>query len=363
MVPRFPDIDLIAWTIQTTGSRRTFFRGLGGTIVVACAAGTGRRGGAAQSATPIAPSAAGATPVANAVARIAVGGFEVIAVSDGSLTIPSPALPFTPAEFVFVDAPPDELAAALREAGLEAWIEDPASATYTAAITPLVVDTGQHLVLLDTGLGTGMGLPGVGQLLANLRAAGIDPAAIDTVVVSHAHVDHIMGTLGPAGLAFPNARHVMGQTEHAFWTDEARLAEVFPDPAQRDGVLGPVRAAFPVIESKLELIDDAAEAEIVPGLRAVSAYGHTPGHMAVLIGDGDDRLLAAFDALTHPLHLQYPEWNGAFDTLRDETDATRRVLLARAADEGLRLAAYHFPFPGVGTVTAEGDAWRFTAQG
>lgn len=359
------DPEALARLLRADASRRVVLRSLGGLTALAVA-GTPRAGRAAQDATPNASPAAspgatpGATPEATGPYRFTVGEIAVVAVPDGTLAFPSAALPPAPAQFLFADAPPEELAAALRDAGLGEWIDSPGTASAQVSITPLVIDTGDHRVLVDTGLGTGAPLPGGGQLVASLGAAGYPPETIDTVVLSHAHVDHILGAVDAAGApAFPNARYVMGQTEHAFWTDGARLAEVFPDPAAREGAAGSARAILPLIEAKLGLVDDAAEAEIVPGVRAVAAPGHTPGHMAIAVESGGERLLATFDALSHPLHVEHPEGNSVFDTLPDQTDATRRALLDRAAADGTRLIVYHFPFPGLGRVVRQGDALRW----
>ena len=230
-------------------------------------------------------------------------------------------------------------------------------------VTPLVIDTGHQLGLIDTGTGAAGGTPDLGQLPASLSAIGIAPGDIDLVVISHAHFDHILGTVGADGApVFPNARYAMGRTEHAFWSDEARVAEVFADATVREQVLAPVRAALPIIEPRLELIDEAAEVEIVPGLRAVAAYGHTPGHTAFLVESDGERLLAVFDTFTHLLHVAHPTWNMAFDTFPDQTDTTRRGILDRAAAEGLLVHVYHFPFPGLGRVSREGDAWRWQPE-
>ena len=339
---RFDD-DRLARSLQTDLSRRALLRRAGAAAALVALAGVRAERALAQEAADA------------GFHRFNVGSFEVIALIDGVLQIPNDFFPGSAPALLFTDATPDELAAALREAGLETWVETPESATIDLPFTPLLVDTGSELVLLDTGIGSSS-MPGAGLLPDNLRAAGVEPGDIDLVVISHAHVDHILGTIDAAGkLIYPNARYVMGREEHAFWTDESRLAEIFPDQAMREQAAGAALAAIPLIEAKLDLIDDAAEAEIVPGLRAIAAHGHTPGHLAVLISSDDDHLLATFDTIVHPLHVSHPEWNFAGDTLLNQTETTRRGLLDRAAAENLRIASYHFPFPGLGRVVRDGD--------
>ncbi len=365
---RMPVVEALTRSLRSGHSRRVLLRCLGGVAVAVSAATRGRA--MAQEATPAATPAAilGGSPVASPAAvetfPFALGDFALTAILDGALPIPGELLPMPPPQVLFVDAPPQELAAALRREGLTAWVEAPETVSIEAPFTPLLVDTGQNLVLLDTGVGPNAPVPNAGRLIAGLAAAGVEPGDVDTVVISHAHADHILGAIDAAGQpAFPNARYVMGRTEHAFWTDDARVAEIFPDEANRQQLLAPVQTVLPVIDSRLDLVDDAAESEIVPGLRAVAAHGHTPGHMAVLIESGEERLAATFDAFVHPLHVRYPAWNFAVDTLRNQTETTRRGLLDRAAADGWRLAVYHFPFPGLGRVAREEDAWRFTAEG
>jgi glyoxylase-like metal-dependent hydrolase (beta-lactamase superfamily II) len=126
-------------------------------------------------------------------------------------------------------------------------------------------------------------------------------------------------------------------------------------------MLAPVRTVLSRIEPRLTLVDDAAE--IVPGLRAVAAPGHTPGHIAIDVESAGARLLVAGDAFVHPLHLRRPEWPMVGDMLRDETTASRRALLARAAMTGALLHVYHFPYPGLGRVSRRGAAWRWEPLG
>jgi glyoxylase-like metal-dependent hydrolase (beta-lactamase superfamily II) len=356
-------LDPLAAALAQDASRRLLLRRLAGGVAGGLAALTVvgvAPGRAAQEATPAAPPAAAAT---GAVHRFVVGSFELVALSDGALNFPNPAFGVPVTQVLFVDAPPAELDAALREAGLAELADAPETAPASLAVTPLLVDTGSELVLIDSGIGGAGGSPDLGQLPASLAAAGVAPEDVDLVVLSHLHSDHVFGLVGADGApVFANARYAMGRTEHAFWSDEARVAEVFPDPAIREQVLGPAQAAFSVIGDNLTLIDEAAEAEVVPGVRAVAAFGHTPGHTAFLIESDGERLLAVFDAFTHPLHLAHPDWNMAFDTFQEQDSTTRRGLMDRAAADDLLVHVYHFPFPGLGRVARDGAAWAWTPE-
>lgn len=343
-----------------TISRQTVVRGIGA---------TGLRLGAAPLGRTPTPAMQGATPTAAIPYRFRFGSFTITAVPDGDFVFPNPP---SPAELLFANAPRDEAAAALRANGQPDWASGSAAAT--VPVTPILVETGSNLVLLDTG-GLNLG-PTMGRLLPNLRSLGIAPDDIDTVVLSHAHTDHVLGTLDAAGRpAFPNARYVMGTAEHAFISNEERVrafaanpgpiatvlfATLLPpgtDPAEL--LLGSYRGGVRPIEDRLALVDEEAEEEIVPGLRAVAAYGHTQGHIAVAVASGEARLLVTFDAWHHPLQVSHPDWGFAGDADRDEAVASRRRLLARADAENAITIGYHLPFPGVGRVRADGDAWRW----
>ncbi|UCF95492.1 MAG: MBL fold metallo-hydrolase, partial [Desulfobacterales bacterium] len=213
------------------------------------------------------------------------GRLECIAVSDGTLTYTPPAFP-PPASLLFTNAPSARLEQVLREHDLpfKQWTE------WTCPYICLVVNTGDHVVLVDTGAG---GLaPTTGRLRQNLQAAGIAPEDIDTVVLTHGHPDHIGGNTDARGKpAFPDARHVMWKDEWDFWN--SAQAEQTLDEHLRDILVGFARANLPPIEAKVDLVD--REKEIVPGINAVAAPGHTPGHMAVEICSEGEQLLCISD--------------------------------------------------------------------
>jgi glyoxylase-like metal-dependent hydrolase (beta-lactamase superfamily II) len=281
--------------------------------------------------------------------RFKVGSFHCIAISDGTMIYAPPMFP-PPATFLFANAPREQLEQALHEYNLtpEQWTE------WVSPYICLVVNTGEHRVLVDTGA---IGLtPNTGKLLPNLKAEGITPEDIDTVILTHGHPDHIGGNTDSEGkLNFPDARYVMWKGEWDFWTSgqaETKLPEHV-----RERQLKFARKNLPPIQGQLELVDH--ETEIVPGIQAVAAPGHTPGQMALAISSRGEQLLCVSDVVLHPIHLEQPEWCAGTDFSPQQVLATRRRLLSMAAANKALVLAFHFPFPGLGRVISKGEAWQW----
>ena len=278
-----------------------------------------------------------------------VGAFECMAVSDGTLTYTPPTFP-PPTTLLFGNAPRGDLEHTLRQHNIqpEHWAE------WISQYICLLVNTGEHRVLVDTGAD---GLdPNTGKLLQNLQAEGIAPEDIDMVILTHCHPDHIGGnTLDEGKLAFPNARYAMWKDEWDFWTSEE--AEEKLDEHVREVLLSVARKNLPPIQERLDLIE--REREILPGIHAIAAPGHTPGHMALVISSGGEQLLCISDTALHPIHLEQPEWCAAVDFAPDQVVATRRRILNRAAAEKALVLAFHFPFPGLGHIVQKGEAWQW----
>ena len=207
--------------------------------------------------------------------------------------------------------------------------------------TCLLLQTGTRTILVDTGAGPASRTSGA--ILPRLDVEGVAPREIDTVILTHAHPDHIGGALSRSGRpAFPNACYYVAELEYEFWTG-VRAGETR------------VRHYLEGLHRRLELIE--GEAEIAPGIRAIPAAGHTPGHLALAICSGRDRLLNIGDAAFHPLHLCRPEWRNGFDVDPDRALLTRRRLLEMAVAEKMRLMAFHFPFPSVGHIAPRDSGW------
>jgi glyoxylase-like metal-dependent hydrolase (beta-lactamase superfamily II) len=281
--------------------------------------------------------------------RFNLGTFKCTAISDGTFTYAPPMFP-PPAIFLFANASRDPLEHVLGKHNIkpEQWSE------WVSPYICLLINTGSHRVLVDTGA-DGLG-SNTGRLLQNLKAEGIDPEDINTVILTHGHPDHIGGNTDSEGKpSFPNAQYVMWKDEWDFWNSEETALKL--EEHSREILLGYARKNLPPIQDQLSLFDH--EAEILPGIKAIAAPGHTPGHMALAISSESEQLLCIADAVLHPIQLERPDWHAVVDFHPEQLEATRHKILARAATDNALVLAFHFPFPGLGRVIAREIGWQW----
>ena len=304
------------------------------------------RSAGAQSAPTGTAAAAGVVPPlqqAPGFYRFKLGEFTVTMVHDGSGVRPNPLQGF------ILNAEAAQVEAALRDGALPtANLPNPFTVTF--------IDTGRGVVAFDAGTGAGQLAPGTGLLPRNLQAAGIDPAAVTLVAVSHFHADHITGlTTRENGVVFPNAEVAVPAVEWAFWSDESNASRApegqRPTFANTKRRLGPYQA-------KMRQYRDGEE--VAPGVRAIAAHGHTPGHSVFHVTSGNEQLFVMADTSSRPdLFLRNPHWQSVFDVDGAMAAETRKRLFGRIADERARFTAYHFNFPSNGYATRMGDGFRF----
>jgi glyoxylase-like metal-dependent hydrolase (beta-lactamase superfamily II) len=221
----------------------------------------------------------------------------------------------------------------------------------------LVVNAGDKLVLVDTGMGFRKVYgPRTGHLLANLRAAGIDPESIDVVALSHAHPDHVWGLVGDDGKPhFPNAQIHITQADLEYWTDEAKLS----DPALGP-YIGPIRDTLLPLRDRMVFLKDGQE--VVPGMQALSTPGHTVGHTSFVINSQSSAIVYMGDLAHQPvLQMENPRVEFVRDTDSKQGVASRLRVFDMVASGKIPIVAYHFPWPGIGHVAKSGGDYRYVA--
>lgn len=269
--------------------------------------------------------------------RFKVGDFEVTALNDGVFELDSSYIAAT-----------DKAEAKQL---LEAAHRPPVIPT---SVNVFAVNTGNALVLIDTGAAGGFGAA-LGKMPANLAAAGIDPATVDAVFITHLHPDHAGGLLAPDGkAAFPNAEIVVAEKEYAFWHDDAALTQA---SAEMKPFFNVARNGMKAYGSRIRKISGG---EIVPGLTAVPAPGHTPGHTLLRVSSGNAGLLIWGDVV-HTAALQFPrpEWSTLFDGDQSQAAASRKTVFDQVAADGTMVAGMHLTFPGIGHVSREKSAYTY----
>jgi glyoxylase-like metal-dependent hydrolase (beta-lactamase superfamily II) len=275
--------------------------------------------------------------------RFKLGSFTVTTVHDGFFA--------RPLEGFVRNAPLSDVQAVLRDAFLP---QDRLVIPFTVTF----LDTGRDLVVFDSGNGVTAPDATNGRMIANMRAAGIDPARVTRVVMSHFHGDHVNGLLNAEGAAaFPNAEVIVPEAEIAWWgdaTNETRSPE-----GQRATFANSARRLAPYA-ARLRRI--GPDAEVIPGVRSVAAYGHTPGHTCYHIADGAEQMMFVADTSNRPeLLARRPDFHIVFDFDAAAAEATRRRIFDRVATDRIRITGDHFPFPANGYLAKEGNGYRFVA--
>jgi len=227
--------------------------------------------------------------------------------------------------------------------------------TLPTPFTPLVVNTGKKIILIDTGSG-GQIAPTAGMLMRNLAAAGIEAKAVDTILISNFHPDHIDGIKTKDDeLFFPNAELVVPAPEWEFWMDDGKMSRV-KEPV-KSWFLN-ARRIFENIGKDVRRFQPGKD--VAPGIQSVPAYGHTPGHTAYIIADGNQSLFALCDTTNHPaLFARHPDWQATVDQDGPLAVATRRRLLDRAVADKMLVQGYHFPFPAHGHIVRWEKGYEF----
>jgi glyoxylase-like metal-dependent hydrolase (beta-lactamase superfamily II) len=274
------------------------------------------------------------TPLAGAQGpsayRFKLGDYQLTALYDGVW--------YLPIDEKFVkNANGDEVNRALAAAFLPPNI-------LPISFTALMVNTGAKLVLIDTGT-AGQIADTAGSMLENLKAAGVLPDAIDTILISHFHPDHIDGIKSKDGdRIFPNAEIFVPEPEWGFWMDDANMGQA--EGAVKRYFLN-ARRIFKDIAKDVKRFKPGDE--LVPGIVSVPAFGHTPGHTAFAIHSGNQSMLAMSDTVRNPyLFARHPDWQPTFDMDGPQAVAARRQMLDRVAADRMLVQAYHFPFPACG---------------
>jgi glyoxylase-like metal-dependent hydrolase (beta-lactamase superfamily II) len=267
-----------------------------------------------------------------------IGAMRATIVSDGPLTLPAATKIFHGPKGTAIDA-------ALTDAALP-------TDRVRVEQNCLLLETGGKRALFDNGLGTKkLYGPDSGKLLGSLREAGIDPASIDAMVLTHAHSDHCWGTMGDDGVPnFPNATLYMAREELDFWTSD-------PVSERLERSLTGVRKHILPLRDRIRFVRDGEE--FLPGVQAWLTPGHTPGHLSYLFTGG--WCLTGDVAFHDPLSYRFPEAESAFDTDRAAGVATRLRALDRLAHERLSIVGYHQPWPGLGRVERAGTSFRYVA--
>lgn len=290
----------------------------------------------AQKAPPSNPIGAPQALYDKGFAKFKVGDIEVIQLFDG--------IAIRPHDPAFIkNASVDETKAALKAAGLS---DENVPNSFTITVVKMKGKT----IMFDSGTGNQLA-PTAGLIVKNdlMKKAGIDPAKISTIVVTHFHGDHITGLMAKDTNAqiFPNAEIVVPAKEYKYWTD----------PAVTAGAAKRIQAVFPGWKNIRQYDGDK---DVIPGVKPINTNGHSPGHMSYVIGSGRRQLIVLGDVAVMPsLFVRNPGWHVSFDADANLAEQNRRKIFDRVVADKAIVTGYHFGMPGAGTIKKDGKGYAF----
>ncbi len=298
-----------------------------------------------------APAAAQTPPVGTQNAgwyRYKVGTHEVTVATDGVNRIKFP-------DGFVANKSRDEV-----NAGLAAAFLQPAPDMIAIPYSPIAVNTGSKLIVIDTGTGQAnfdRTKGAAGQFHGNLKASGIDAAQVDTVIISHFHGDHINGLLTADNKpAFAKAEILVPAAEWKYFMDDAEMGKQSSD--RMKGVFSNARRVFDALGRKVTPYEPGKE--IAPGITSVESYGHTPGHNSHIISSGNSKVFVQADVTNMPVFVRNPGWHLMFDQDANAAEATRRKVYDMLASERMMVQGFHYPFPALAHIEKTSTGYRET---
>jgi len=272
--------------------------------------------------------------------RVMLGDFEVTALSDGTVALPVDKL--------LTGTTPAKTQKTLARSFLKAPLD--------TSVNGYLVNTGSKLVLIDTGA-AGLFGPTLGNLLANLKAAGYQPEQVDEIYITHMHADHVGGLMAADKLAFPNATVRADKHDADFWLSQANLDKA---PADAKGFFqGAMASLNPYVAAgKFKAFE--GDTDLVPGIKAVATPGHTPGHSIYKV-ESKGQTLVLWGDLMHVAAVQFPEPGVTiqFDTDSKNAAIQRKRAYAEAAKQGYLVGSAHISFPGLGHLRVQGKGYEW----
>jgi glyoxylase-like metal-dependent hydrolase (beta-lactamase superfamily II) len=303
--------------------------------------------------TPLAtPRAKAAAPLAGTQNagwyRYKVGTHEVTVVTDGVN------------RFKFPDTFVANKSRAEVNEGLAAAFLQPAPDEIAVPYSPIAVNTGTKLIVIDTGTGEAnfeRSKGAAGQFHTNLKAAGIDRNQVDVVIISHFHGDHINGLItADSKPSFPNAEILVPAAEWKYFMDDAEMGKQTTD--RMKGVFAGLRRVFDALGRKVTPYEP--NKELAPGITSVATYGHTPGHNSHIIASGNSTVYVQADVTNLPLFVRNPGWHLMFDQDANMAEATRRKLYDMLAADKMMVQGFHYPFPARAYIEKTSTGYRET---